>query len=152
MASEQHVKEYLAYWFQLGKRIVIHGGERTLQPFPVIQGDRYSSEFEQCWELVRSLKAGDCYLEGTAETIAELLSPAWEISPCSRCAMPVPIKQQGVATLDCPCIDLPGWPNTELPQPRAPINTHVALSHVRDRLSAAIGRDQREDGSGENQR
>ncbi|MBW4579208.1 MAG: hypothetical protein KME42_06510 [Tildeniella nuda ZEHNDER 1965/U140] len=134
MASEQHVREYLAYWFQLGKRLAVRGGEAFLQPRPVIQGDRYSQEFEDCWQQVRSAAAGDCYLEGTNQTIAELLSPAWEVDPCSRCAMPVPVKIQGVADLECPCIDLPGWPNTELPQPRSPISSQAVMEKVRDRL------------------
>ncbi|MBW4469579.1 MAG: hypothetical protein KME45_04155 [Stenomitos rutilans HA7619-LM2] len=139
MASEQHVRQYLAYWFQLGKRLAIRGGEEFLQPRPVIQGDRYSQSFESCWQQIRSGEAGDCYLEGTDQTIAELLSPAWEVNPCSRCEMPVPVKVQGVATLECPCIDLPGWPNTELPQPRQPISSQVVIGQVRDRLRRANG-------------
>lgn len=139
MASEQDVRQYLAYWFQLGKRLVIRGGESFCLPRPVIQGDRYSQEFESCWQQVRSGNAGDCYLEGTSQTIAELLSPAWEVNPCSRCEMPVPVKGQGVATLECPCIDLPGWPNMELPQPRAPISSQVVIGQVRDRLRKANG-------------
>lgn len=134
MASEQYVRQYLAYWFQLGKRLAIRGGQEFLQPLPVIQGDRYSPEFESCWQLIRSGEAGDCYLEGTDQTIAELLSPAWEVNPCCRCEMPVPVKGQGIATLECPCIDLPGWPNTELPQPRAPVSSQAVIKQVRDRL------------------
>jgi hypothetical protein len=134
MASEQHVREYLAYWFQLGKRLVVRNGEAFLLPRPVIQGDRYSQEFEACWQQVCSAEAGDCYLEGTQQTIVDLLSPNWEIDPCSRCEMPVPLKIQGIAALECPCVDLPGWPNTELPQPRAPISSQARMEQVRDRL------------------
>ncbi|PSB27781.1 hypothetical protein [Stenomitos frigidus] len=137
MASEQQVKQYLAYWFQLGKRLLLHGGKSAVLPRSVIQGDRYSQEFEDCWQQVRSADAGDCYLEGTQQTIAELLSPLWEIDPCSRCEMPKPVKVQGVAALECPCIDLPGWPNTELPQPRAPISSQARMGQVRDRLRQA---------------
>jgi hypothetical protein len=136
MASEQQVKQYLAYWFQLGKGVVIRGGEDTLLPQPVIQGNRYSQAFEDCWQTVLSPEAGDCHLEGTNQTIAELLTPAWEIDPCSRCSMPVPIKNVGVLpSLECPCIDLDDWPNTEIPQPRSPVDSQNLLSQIRDRLN-----------------
>lgn len=134
MASEHQVKQYLAYWFQLGKRVMIKGGEDSLLPRPVIQGARYSQEFEDCWQRVKSSDSGDCYLEATNQTIAELLSPAWEINPCSRCSMPVPIRSIGVPSLDCPCIDVPDWPNTEMPLPRAPIDNQNMLLRIRDRL------------------
>jgi len=32
MASEQAVKEYLAYWFQLGKKVVIGDRSQTVIP------------------------------------------------------------------------------------------------------------------------
>jgi hypothetical protein len=134
MASEHQVKQYLAYWFQLGKRVLVRGGQTGLLPQPVIRGDRYSPEFEDCWRKLRSADAGDCYLEGTSQTIAELLSPAWELNPCSRCSMPVPVKSLGIANLECPCVDVPNWPNTEIPQPRAPINSQTSLGEIRDRL------------------
>jgi hypothetical protein len=136
MASEQQVKQYLAYWFQLGKGVVIRGGEDTLLPQPVIQGNRYSQEFENCWQTVLSPASGDCHLEGTNQTIAELLTPAWEIDPCGRCSMPVPVKSIGVlSSLECPCIDLDDWPNTEVPQPRSPVDSQNLLSQIRDRLN-----------------
>jgi hypothetical protein len=134
MASEHQVKQYLAYWFQLGKHVLIRGGQTGLLPQPVIRGDRYSPEFEECWHRVQSADAGDCYLEGTNQTIAELLSPVWELNSCSRCSMPVPIKSLGVGDLECPCIDLPDCPNTQIPQPRAPINNQILLGQIRDRL------------------
>ena len=133
MASEQQVKQYLAYWFQLGKPIVNRKAQMTLLPQPILQADRYSPAFEDCWQQAAA-KPQDYHLEGTIETIAELLSPAWEVSACSRCAMPVPVKSVGTQSLDCPCVDLPGWPNTELPQPRDPVNSQVLLSRLRDRL------------------
>ncbi|HEY9907392.1 MAG TPA: hypothetical protein V6D18_07250 [Thermosynechococcaceae cyanobacterium] len=135
MASDQQLKQYLAYWAQLGKPIVDHAGQEKLLPSSVIQGDRYSQEFEDCWEQVIA-RPNAYHLEGTSETIGELRSPSWEINPCSRCAMPVPIKQVGIQALECPCIDLPGWPNTELPQPREPISSRTSLSQIRDRLRA----------------
>lgn len=134
MASQQDVKRYLAYWFQLGKKVVIDNGAATLQPQKVIAGDRYSDEFEQCWQRIISPESGDCYIEGTRETIAELLTPAWDVSPCARCDMPVPVKNVGMPPLVCPCFDLTTWPNTELPPPRSPVNNEEQLKAIRDRL------------------
>lgn len=140
MASEQQARQYLAYWFQLGKRVLIRGGEQALLPSPVIQGNRYSQEFEECWQQICSHNAGDCYIEGTSQTIADLLSPAWEVLPCSRCSMPVPIRSVGVPdSSDCPCFDLPGWPNNEIPQPRSPVSNQTHLLQIRDRLRKASG-------------
>jgi hypothetical protein len=134
MASEQQVRQYLAYWFQLGKGIVMHNGRETLLPRPVIQGNRYSDEFEACWQQVIGLNTGDCYLEGTHQTIAELLTPHWEINPCARCSMPVPFKTPGIASLDCTCSDLDNWPDTDRPQPRSPVDSQTQLQKIRDRL------------------
>jgi hypothetical protein len=134
MASENQVRDYLAYWFQLGKRVLIQGGQDSLLPSPVIRGDRYSPEFEACWQTAIASESGDCYLEGTSQTIAELLSPGWEIDPCCRCSMPVPMQLLGVSSLECPCSDLAGWPNTEVPQPRSPVSSQSSLLHIRDRL------------------
>jgi hypothetical protein len=54
MASEQQIKRYLAYWLQLGKKVVIRNGDLTLQPQSVIAGDRYSDEFESIWQQILS--------------------------------------------------------------------------------------------------
>jgi len=135
MASEQQVRQYLAYWFQLGKGVVIRGGQKTLLPRPVIQGNQYSPEFESTWQQVISKDAGDCHLEGTQQTIAALLTPGWEVQPCARCAMPVPLRNPGLpVVLECPCADIPDWPNTEIPQPRDPVDTQIQLNRIRDRL------------------
>ena len=133
MASEQEVRQYLAYWFQLGKKVVIDNAQQAILPQPVIQGELYSQEFEDCWQLLLSTDA-DCYLEGTEETIAQLLSPAWNVSACARCAMPIPARDVGMPPLSCPCNDLSGWPNTEVPAPRSPVNTQRQLMEIRERL------------------
>ncbi|HTL88665.1 MAG TPA: hypothetical protein VL134_04640 [Leptolyngbya sp.] len=135
MASQQQVRQYLAYWFQLGKQLIVQNGQQVLKPTSIIAGDRYSDEFEACWNLVRSPESGDCYIEGTTQTIQALLSPDWEIDPCARCAMPVPMKSVGMPNYDCPCSDLPGWPDTEVPQPRSPVSTPDSLQKIRDRLA-----------------
>jgi hypothetical protein len=138
MASKQEVKQYLAYWFQLGKRLVIGNEETSLLPQPVYRGDRYSQEFEECWQRIISLEAGDCYLEGTRETIRELLTPAWEMMPCSRCTMPVPMRNVGMPAEACPCNNIAGWPNTEIPAPRYPVDSKQVLIGIRDRLRENI--------------
>ncbi len=89
MATKQEVKGYLAYWFQLGKKVITGNGKARILPKSVLNGDRYSEEFEECWQKIISPESGDCYLEGTHETIAELLTPAWDMLPCGRCNMPV---------------------------------------------------------------
>jgi hypothetical protein len=137
MASQAQVRQYLAYWFQLGKKVLICNGQEALLPQPVIRGDRYSDEFEECWQRVLAPESRDSYLEGTSQTIAELLTSAWEINPCARCEMPVPVPDLGIPALTCPCIDLPLWPSSEIPQPRSPISTQAQLTQIRDRLLGA---------------
>jgi hypothetical protein len=134
MASEQQVKRYLAYWFQLGKKVVLHNGQSAVLPQPVIVGDRYSDEFEAIWQKILSPDSGDCHLEGTVETIAELLTPKWDVLPCARCDMPVPMINVGMPPELCACNDLPTWPNTELPPPREPVNSQGRLQEIRERL------------------
>ncbi len=133
MASEQEVRQYLAYWFQLGKKAMLPNNH-TMLPQPVIQGDRYSEEFEDCWRQIISPNTGDCYLEGTEQTITELLTPAWDLNSCARCTMPVPVRNVGMPPKSCPCNDLPTWPNTEVPAPRSPVNTQSQLMEIRERL------------------
>ena len=134
MASQLQVKTYLAYWFQLGKKVLLpkEGGE--LSPKSVIRGDRYSQEFEDCWQKIIAHQGKDYYLEGTHQTIEQLLTPAWTITSCARCSMPVPMIELGIQSVDCPCNDLPEWPNSEIPQPRSPINTVGHLSKIQARL------------------
>ncbi|MBW4661780.1 MAG: hypothetical protein KME15_24180 [Drouetiella hepatica Uher 2000/2452] len=134
MASFEQVKRYLAHWFQLGRKVKIGTAEELL-PKSVLQGDRYSPEFEQCWAQILQSNLEKCYLEGTNQTLSELLQPTWEINPCARCEMPVPILSVGVQPLECPCADLPLWPDTELPQPRSPIGSRDRLADIRDRLA-----------------
>ena len=137
MASEQQVKRYLAYWFQLGKKVVIRNGDSALLPQPVIAGNRYSDDFESIWQQILSPDSGDCYLEATDETIAELLTPKWEIESCARCDMPIPLRNVGMPPEVCPCCDLSTWPNTELPAPRSAVCSQQRLCEIRDRLHKA---------------
>lgn len=134
MASSEQVKQYLAYWFQLGKRLIFDQGQSVL-PQPVIEGDRYSSEFEACWQQILASGGKNCHLEGTIQTIGELLSEKWELVGCARCGLPVPMLNLGVHSGPCPCFDLPTWPNTDLPQPRLPVDSRSQLDQIRARLS-----------------
>jgi hypothetical protein len=133
MASQQEVKQYLAYWFQLGKQVLLQKGQEKILPKIVIQGNHYSEEFERCWQQI--LQSGnDSYLEGTSQSIEQLLTDNWEVSPCARCDMPVPIIQLGIQSIDCPCNDLPNWPNQELPKPRSPVDSDAHLLKLQERL------------------
>ena len=134
MASQHQVREYLAYWFQLGKKVLIRNGSEALLPKSVTAGDRYSKEFEECWQKIIAPDSGDCYLEGTNETISQLLTPAWEIDPCARCAMPIPLQARGMPPDSCPCFDLPTWPDNETPKPRSPVSNQTQLLGIRNRL------------------
>ena len=133
MASNEQVKRYLAHWFQLGKCVICPKQQETIRPQAIFRGDCYSAEFEKCWEKILHTDA-DCYLEGTEQTIQQLLSPAWEIIECPRCDLPIPMTVAGVSSPVCTCFDLSGWPNDELPSPRVPANTTTHLHRLRQRL------------------
>ena len=139
MATKKEVKQYLAYWFQLGKKVIISKGEVSLLPKPVLKGEGYSKEFEDCWQKILSQSTGESYLEGTSESIRELLTPNWEILPCGRCSMLVPIRTMGMPPLSCPCSDIAHWPNTELPAPRSPIDSREKLKGIAERLHQLNG-------------
>ncbi|AUC60151.1 hypothetical protein AA637_02825 [Cyanobacterium sp. HL-69] len=135
MASPEAVKKYLAYWFQLQKPVIIARQNKAILPKRVVMGDRYSLEFERCWDLISDPATGDCYVKGTNETIQELLSSKWDISDCARCSMPVPIIAVGFQESSCVCDDLDNWPNNELPSPREPVKNTKALSDIHRRLN-----------------
>ncbi|MFK8183252.1 MAG: hypothetical protein AB8B99_07740 [Phormidesmis sp.] len=136
MASPIEIKNYLAHWFQLGKQVLNDNGQISYKPATVIQGERFSPEFERCWDAILATDGQSLYLEGTDETIADLLSPKWEMTQCARCEMPVPIPQVELAERLCPCNDLPTWPNEEIPQPHLPIDNNQRLNQLRKRLIA----------------
>lgn len=136
MASLKNVKQYLAHWFQLDKKVLLRNGQEILlPPKTIIQGDRYSDEFEKCWQTVLSPNSRDCYLEGSKQSFRELLTPAWEIESCARCQMPVAAKTLGIQPIGCPCSDLNNWPNTELPRPRSPIDSLARIKQISQRLN-----------------
>lgn len=134
MASSLQVKRYLAYWLQLGKPIVTADDRIVCKPRTVIQGDRFSSEFEDCWTEIMNREGTDYYLKGTDQSIAELLSPGWEMASCARCSMLVPTPEVVINPFTCPCHDLDDWPNEEVPQPRLPIDSQARLSQIKQRM------------------
>ncbi len=136
MASRTEVKHYLAHWFQLGKQVVNNDGRAIYQPGKIIQGDRFSPEFEDCWADILKREGKDCYLSGTDQTIAELLLPKWDVEGCARCGMPVPLSQSQLSAHPCPCDDLSNWPNADLPQPRLPVDSHRHLDQMNNRLQS----------------
>ncbi|MEM6599167.1 MAG: hypothetical protein AAF635_13575 [Cyanobacteria bacterium P01_C01_bin.69] len=136
MATPLQVKNYLAYWFQLGKQVVTDDGTTHYKPDTVIQGERFSPEFENCWANILETSGQGCHLEGTDQTIDDLLSPKWDVVSCARCDMLVPMPDLALTPVLCPCNDLPEWPNEELPKPRLPVNTHQHLGAMRARLAS----------------
>lgn len=137
MASYTEVKNYLAHWFQLGKQVMSDDGRVTLQPEKVVQGDRFSPEFEACWAEILKTGGESFHLKGTDQTIAELLSPNWEVVSCARCDMPVPMPQKDFTPPHpCPCEDLSNWPNEDIPRPRLPIDSYQHLTRMNERLQS----------------
>lgn len=111
-----------------------------IQPQRVWGSTAYSAEFESCWQRIEA-EATHAYLEGTEETIADLLSGRWEIDTCCRCGLPVPMCIRGpVSSGPCPCADLDHWPNDSTLPPRiqspASFTPHQRLDQIRDRLSS----------------
>ncbi len=137
MASIETVKQYLAYWFQLGKRVILNQNSEIILPNPVFVAGAYSSEFDKCWQKITRLEGKNCYLEGTTQSIAQLLSPLWDISSCAVCSMPVPKIELGIQPMGCPCESLNNWPNNELPFPRQAVNTKQHLQSLQERLKTS---------------
>jgi hypothetical protein len=134
MALDQDVKSYLACWMQLGTKVFVPSDQTWRSVQHILDGTNYSSEFEAFWEQVRGPAAGDCYLEGTTVTFQDLLSNSWDIIDCARCDMPIAVPAAGIAPTNCPCHTLDNWPNTEIPCPRAPIDSQDHLKALQHRL------------------
>ncbi len=135
MASPSKVKAYLAHWLQLGKSVLMKNGGLHRKPKETIAGESYSPEFEELWFEVQAPESGHCYLTGTEETVADLMTSEWEIVDCPRCSMPQPLRTRGMPPMSCPCNDLPNWPNQDIPAPRSPVSNRNELQTIRDRLA-----------------
>jgi hypothetical protein len=136
MASQAEVKNFLAHWFQLGKPVTLADNRGDCLPQPVFESGGYSSSFEDCWHRIMATSGHDCYLQGTTQSIAEMLSPAWDITACARCEMPIALPALGVSTHLCPCNDLATWPNTEVPTPRTAVDNRHQLQAIQQRLGS----------------
>jgi hypothetical protein len=133
MASTQEVRQYLAHWFQLGKVVQVPNSNSIFTQ-RVLQGNTYSIEFEDCWQQV--MKQPEAYLDGTEQTIAELLTDRWDVIDCARCTMPIPLPAVGLPqNSNCTCQDIPTWPNTELPMPRSLSTVETKTNDLRQRLA-----------------
>ncbi|AFY38556.1 hypothetical protein Lepto7376_2266 [[Leptolyngbya] sp. PCC 7376] len=139
MASTDQVKKYLAYWFQVGKPLISPHNDQRILPHTIVVGDRYSSEFESCFQEILSPRYRDSYLEGTEQTLGELLTSRWELLSCSRCSMPIPTDELGLK-MGCPCADLNAWPNVELPLPHCPSNVRSQLTLIHQRLRQRLAK------------
>ncbi|WOD39048.1 hypothetical protein [Nodosilinea sp. E11] len=137
MASQTQIRNYLAHWFQLGKPVVLAGNRGECLPEPIFQNGQYSQSFEDCWHQIMVTSGQDCYLKGTSQSIAAMLSPTWEITACARCEMPIAVPTAGTMTELCPCNDLPTWPNADVPMPRTAVNDQRQLTDLRQRLDRA---------------
>jgi hypothetical protein len=137
MASVEQVKKYLAYWFQAGKPIICPWDDRPILPKKIIIGDRYSSEFEMLFTRLLTPECRDCYLRETNQSMGDLLSGRWDMWDCARCQMPIPLDRVGLIT-GCPCADLNGWPNLDLPMPRCPNNVRAQLTFIHQRLQERL--------------
>ncbi len=134
MATQEQVRNFLAHWFQLGKPVVLADDRGECLPAPVFYQGSYSQSFENCWHQIMVTSGQDCYLKGTTQSIAMMLSPGWEVTACARCAMPVAIPTLGMMTFPCPCNDLYSWPNYDAPVPRAAVKDEHHLSDIQRRL------------------
>lgn len=137
MALPIQVKNYLAYWFQLGRGLRMPPGETLVKPNLVLAHEGYSAGFEVIWrQLLDPHVAAHSYLDGTTQTIAQLLQPDWEICDCARCGLPIPMKSRGLPEMTCPCGDLDTLPNLdELPAPRQAADNNQVLQDVCGRLN-----------------
>jgi hypothetical protein len=144
MANATEVKEYLGYWFQLGKGVVFPKSQTIVLPAPIFAEQYFSPAFEACWQRILA-SPEDCYLEGTEQSLRELLTAEWEIISCARCSLPVPTSRTHIPSCLCPCVDLEAWPNSELPQPRLPLNRVLSLRKVHSQLLAQIQTDEETD-------
>ncbi|GAB4210963.1 MAG: hypothetical protein OHK0012_02530 [Synechococcales cyanobacterium] len=139
MASPAAVRQYLSCWWQLGKSVIDHSPQGTfpLVPALLLTPEGMSVHFESLCDQI--LEEPERYhLSGTDETIADLLSERWELLPCARCQLPIPIKCIGPQQSPCPCSDSAIWPNPATLPPRL-ISSHglrQRITAIGDRIGA----------------
>lgn len=136
MASRTLVKNYLAQWMQMGKGVSLSAHGKEIHIGKILQGERYSPQFNQLWEDISTTKAQEAYLSGTNQTISELLDNHWEIIACARCNLLVPSLDLGARVpVCCPCDDLPNHPNLDSVTPHVPVALADRLDEICDRIS-----------------
>jgi hypothetical protein len=136
MASRTLVKNYVAQWMQMGKPVSLSTQGEQVRLYKILQGEKYSPSFNQLWDEISTTKAQEAYLNGTNQTISDLLSNKWEIIACARCNLLVPSIDIGPRTpVCCPCDDLPNHPNLELVSPHVPVTLASHLDDLCDRLA-----------------
>lgn len=135
MASRTLVKNYLAQWMQMGKTVSLSNQSKQVHIYQILQGERYSTIFNNLWDEISTTKAQEAYLSGTDQTISDLLGNQWEIIACARCNLLVPTLGVGPrAPVCCPCDDLPNHPNLDLVSPHVPVQLGTHLEALCDRL------------------
>ncbi|NMF60989.1 hypothetical protein [Pseudanabaena yagii] len=136
MASRTLVKNYLAQWMQMGKTVSLSTQNKPVHIHKILQGERYSTPFNNLWSEISTNKAQEAYLSGTSQTISDLLSNQWEIIACARCNLLVPTLGVGPRTpVCCPCDDLPNHPNLDLVSPHVPVKLATHMDALCDRLA-----------------
>ena len=136
MASRTLVKKYLAQWMQMGKTLSLSTQNKPVHIHKILQGERYSTIFNNLWFKISTNQAQEAHLSGTSQTISDLLSSQWEIIACARCNLLVPTIGIGPRTpVCCPCDDLPNHPNLDLVSPHVPVKLATHLDALCDRLA-----------------
>ena len=135
MATRTLVKNYLAQWMQMGKGLSLSIYGEEIHIHKVVQGEKYSSAFNELWEQVSNDQSQEAYLSGTDQTISDLLSPKWDVIACARCNLLVPSLDLGARVpVCCPCDDIPNHPNLNSIAPRIPVTLVEHLDGLCDRL------------------
>lgn len=132
MASKTEVKEYLAYWMQLGRKLVV--ADRLVSLDQVVAGDHYTTRFEEIWQESQA-QAEFTSLEGSEVSLKQLFAPTYELLDCPRCHLPLPSPDLGPRPAQsCPCDHLKLLPNLDTVPPRLPIDTGAKLRSIYQRL------------------
>lgn len=134
MATEEEVKSYLAYWFQVGKNVEIgtNREKKNVNKIFSLSSNEYSQEFNSLWEKIVE-EADTSFLEDTSFSIKKLLSSEIEIVACSVCNA---IVASGIffTNNSCICSNIPLWPNLDIPQPKKLLDSNCALLKIVQKL------------------
>lgn len=87
MANKNEVKQYLAYWMQLGRKLIL--SDRVVSLDQVIAGDHYTTRFEEIWQEGEA-RPEAASLEGANISLEQLFSANYELLSCPRCDLPLP--------------------------------------------------------------